>query len=155
MLLGTLLLKQCDGKTTHKVRINKLILTVMVQGGVSWFLPGPVGVEVWVGVDACVGTCVNVCVNVCVGLGLQVILSGLGVHWPSLPHTTVSTPTGTNPGSHWNTTTEPSVVLVYDFRNPLTIWGGGPQSAVQPMVSYHFTSNVRHHIQITFIYEGK
>ena len=68
----------------------------------------------WVGacVDACVGTCVNVCVNVCVGLGLQVTRPGLGVHWPSFPHTAGIIPSGTNPRSHWNTTTEPSVVLV-------------------------------------------
>ena len=58
--------------------------------------------------DACVG----VCVKVGVGLGLQVTPPGLGVHWPSLPHTAVISPSGTNPRSHWNTTTKPSVVLV-------------------------------------------
>ena len=106
-------------------------------------------------IGACINVCVNVCVNLCVGLGLQVTPPGFEFHCPSLSHTAVISPSGTNPGSHWNTTTEPSFVLVYDFRNPLMIWGGAPQSAVQPMVSYHFTRNVRHHIQITFIYEGK
>ena len=76
--------------------------------------PYPVDIQVPVdaSVGALVGASVNVCVNVCVGLGLQVAPPGLGVHWPLFPHTTVITPSGTNPGSHWNTTTEPSVVLV-------------------------------------------
>ena len=50
--------------------------------------PCPVGVEILVGidacvgtrVDACVGTCVDACVNVCVGLELQVTPPGLGVY---------------------------------------------------------------------------
>ena len=64
-------------------------------------------------------------------LGLQVTPPGLGVHWLSLPHTAVITPSGTNPGSHWNTTTEPSVVLVWGCRDPLTGGGGAPQSAIE------------------------
>ena len=55
---------------------------------------------------------VDACVNAVVGLGVQVIPPGMGVHCSSLPHTAVMSPSGTNPGSHWNTTTEPSVVLV-------------------------------------------
>ena len=70
--------------------------------------PGPVGSDVEVTMDVSV----NVCVDVGVGLGLQVTSPGLGVHRPSLPHSAVITPSGTNPGSHWNTTVEPSVVLV-------------------------------------------
>ena len=59
------------------------------------------------GVDVCV-----VCVDVGVGLGLQVTFPELGVHCPSPSHTAVIAPSGTNPESHWNTATEPSVVLV-------------------------------------------
>ena len=55
---------------------------------------------------------VRVGVSVGVGVGLQETPPGLGIHWPSLPHTAVISSSGTNPGSHWNTTTEPSVVLV-------------------------------------------
>ena len=55
---------------------------------------------------------VNICVAVGVGVGLQMTPPGLGVHWPSLPHTAVITPSGTNPGLQRNTTTEPSVVFV-------------------------------------------
>ena len=89
------------------------------------FSPGPVGEEVGVNIS------VNVGVGLGVGLGLQVIPRGLGVHWPSLPHTAVISPSGTNPGSHWNTTIEPSVVLVWGCnRDPLIGSGRGPQSAV-------------------------
>ena len=93
----------------------------------SWTLLVKSGVALGVNMDASV----NVCVSVCVGLGLQVIPPGLGVHLPSLSHTTITTLSGTNPGSHWNTTTEPSVVLVWGCRkDPLTGGSGAPQSAV-------------------------
>ena len=88
----------------------------------------PVGVWVWVGVDGCVGASVDACVKVCVGPGLQVTPPGLGLHWPSFPHIVVITPSGTNPGSHWNTTTESSVVLVWGCTDPLTGGGGAPLS---------------------------
>ena len=96
------------------------------------FSPGPVGEEVTVG-----------------STKLQVTPRGLGVHWPSLSHTAVISPSGTNPGSHWNTTTEPSVVLVWGCsRDPLTGGGGAPQLAVGrievtvKMASYQCANNM-------------
>ena len=117
------------------------------------FSPGPVGVEVLVGV--------NVCVNVCVGTGLQVIPPGLGVHWPSLPHTAVISPSRTNPGSHWNTTTEPSVVLGWGCnRDPLIGGGGAPQLAARrievtiAMTSYQSTSNMHWIVPTSWLQNG-
>ena len=79
---------------------------------------------------ASVNVCVDVCVDVGVGMGLQVIPPGSGVHQPLLPHTAVISPSGTNPGSHWNTATEPSVVMVCS-RDSLIGRGRAPQSAVE------------------------
>ena len=63
-------------------------LNIKTNTSCSSFSPCPVGVEVLVGVDVCVGacvdarvgTCVNAGVNVCVGTGLQGMPPGLGVH---------------------------------------------------------------------------
>ena len=104
------------------------------------------GIDACVGVcvSACVDVCVNVCVNVGVGLGLQVTALGLGVHRPSLPHTAIISPSGTNSGPHWNTVTEPSVVLVWGCsKDPLTGGGGAPQSAVCKLLcSYQSTRSL-------------
>ena len=62
------------------------VINIKTNASYSSFLPCPVGVEVLVGVDACVGACVDACVgtcvNVCVSVGvvLQVTPPGLGVH---------------------------------------------------------------------------